>query len=230
MSSAGQPSGQVHLRDTYLLATWWTMTHLRYSDPIDHAFSFLGKHYGQGNPRFAAPTRTPPTRPVNVAVILAGFGCDEPTIVAGILRYVLEDAAPRVRPELEDKIRAKFGATALVAARDAALPKYDPIGRERSWKEYRSEYLERLTQTELRTLDIVAAHEIHWCGSAISLLKRLGNEYIRGLTPANHTELLWWYRSLGEQLGRRKDWPHSPMLTELRRLSADLITASRNPE
>jgi hypothetical protein len=205
------------------------MTPHRYSDPIDHAFSYLVKHYGQGNPRFAAPTRTPPTRAVNVAVILARFGCDESTIVGSILRYVLEEAAPRVRRELEESIEAKFGTSAFAAARDAALPKYDPTGRERDWTEYRVEYLDRLTQTDVRTLDVVAAHEIHWCGSAVSLLDRLGSEYIRGLTPANHTELLWWYRSLGERLERRTDWPHQPMLDELRRLSAHLVTASRNP-
>jgi hypothetical protein len=205
------------------------MTPLRYSDPIDHAFSFLVKHYGQGNPRFAAPTRTPPTRPVNVAVILARFGCDEPTIVAGILRYVLEEAAPRVRPELEEKVEAKFGTAAFTAARDATFPKYDRTGRERSWMEYRTEYLERLTDTYVGTLDLVAAHEIHWCGSASSLIERLGSEYIWGLTPANHSELMWWYRSLGEQLERRADWPHQPMLAELRRLSAHLVTASRKP-
>lgn len=206
------------------------MTSLRYSDPIDHAFSFLVKHYGEGNPRFAAATRTPPTRPVNVAVILARFGCEEPTIVAGILRYVFEEAAPRVRAGLEQKIEAKFGTTAFTSARDATFPKYDTTGRERSWTEYRAEYLERLTHTAVRTLDVVAAHEIHWCGSAISLIERLGSEYIRGLTPANHTELLWWYRSLGEHLERRTDWPRQPMLEELRRLSARLITASRNPD
>jgi hypothetical protein len=147
---------------------------------------------------------------VNVAVILARFGCDEPTIVAGILRYVLEEAA-------------------FTAARDATFPKYDRTGRERSWMEYRTEYLERLTDAYVGTLDLVAAHEIHWCGSASSLIERLGSEYIRGLTPASHSELIWWYRSLGEQLERRTDWPHPPMLAELRRLSAHLVTASRNP-
>ncbi len=203
------------------------MTVPSYSDRIDHAFAFLVKHYGSGSPRFASPA--PHARAMNVAVTLARFGCDEDTIVAGILRYVFEEAAPRVRPSLEGKIAQKFGHDPYVAARDATFPKYDATGRERGWVEYHRDYLDRLQGAAPRTLDIVGAHEIHWCGSALSTLDRLGNEYLRGLTVANHGELLWWFRSLGEVLDSRSDWAHHAMVDELRRLSALVVRASPNP-
>jgi hypothetical protein len=166
---------------------------------------------------------------MNVAVTLARFGCDEETIVGGILRYVFEEAAPRVRHALEESVEQKFGTPSFLAARDATFPKYDATGRERSWTDYRHEYLDRLHGTAPRTLDLVAAHEIHWCGSALSTIARLGNEYLQGLTPATHAELLWWFRSLGEVLDGRADWSHHPMLGELRRLSARLVRSSPNP-
>jgi len=203
------------------------MTPPSYSDRIDHAFAYLVKHYGAGSPRFASPA--PHARAMNVAVTLARFGCDEETIVAGILRYVFEEAAPRVRPVLEVKVEQKFGSPPFLAARDATFPKYDATGRERSWMDYRHAYLDRLHGTAPRTLDLVAAHEIHWCGSALSTIERLGDEYLHGLTPATHAELLWWYRSLGEVLDERADWVHPSMLGELRRLSARLIRSSPNP-
>ncbi len=201
------------------------MTAFQYSDPIDHAFLFFLKHYGEGSPRIGSPK--PPTRPMNVAVTLARCGCDEPTVVAGIVRYVFEEAAPRVRPGLEHKVEEKFGRAAYVPARDATYPKYDAIGRERPWMEYRREYIQRLTRANPATLDVVAAHEIHWTGSAVSLLERLGGEYLRGLTPASDHDLLWWYRSIGDVLAAHGEWERRPMLEELRRLSARLMAISR---
>jgi len=198
-----------------------------YSDRIDHAFAYLVKHYGEGSPRFASPASH--ARAMNVAVTLARFSCDEETIVAGILRYVFEEAAPRVRPVLEEKVEQKFGTSSFLAARDATYPKYDATGRERSWIDYHREYLDRLRGTPPRTLDLVAAHELHWCGSALSTIERLGNEYLHGLTTATHAELLWWFRSLGEVLDGRSDWAHHPMLEELRHLSAQLIRSSPDP-
>ena len=53
--------------------------------------------------------------PANVAIVLARYGCEQVTVVAGILHHVLEEAAPGNRPLLERKIADKFGPVALAS-------------------------------------------------------------------------------------------------------------------
>jgi (p)ppGpp synthase/HD superfamily hydrolase len=54
-----------------------------YSDRIAHALAFSAKYAPTPRGRGTGPGQT--THPANVAVILARHGCDETTIVAGIL-------------------------------------------------------------------------------------------------------------------------------------------------
>ncbi len=54
-----------------------------YSDPINHAFAFAAKHHDQ---QVRKGTRYPYlTAAPNLAVILARYDQDDPTLVAGIL-------------------------------------------------------------------------------------------------------------------------------------------------
>ena len=60
-----------------------------YSDPINHAFAFAAKHHDQ---QVRKGTRYPYlTAAPNLAVILARYGQDDSTLVAGILHDVVED-------------------------------------------------------------------------------------------------------------------------------------------
>ena len=60
-----------------------------YSDRINHAFAYSAKHHDQ---QVRKGTRLPYlTHPANVAVILTRYGCNEETVVAGILHDVVED-------------------------------------------------------------------------------------------------------------------------------------------
>ena len=94
-----------------------------YSDRINHAFAFAAKYHGAVAPVGAGMDYL--AHPSNVAVILARYGCDQITIVAGILHHVLEESAPDKRPVLERKIADKFGPVALAVAKDALEPKFD---------------------------------------------------------------------------------------------------------
>ena len=102
-----------------------------YSDRINHAFAFAAKYYGAAAPVGVGMDYL--AHPANVAVILARYGCEQVTIVGGILHHVLEEANPDHRPTLERKIGDKFGPVALAIARDALEPKYDRRGMERPW-------------------------------------------------------------------------------------------------
>jgi (p)ppGpp synthase/HD superfamily hydrolase len=199
-----------------------------YSDRINHAFAFAAKYHGAMAPAGAGMDYF--AHPANVAVILARYGCEQVTIVGGILHHVLEEASPERRPILERKIADKFGPVALAIARDALEPKFDRRGTERAWQSCKQEYLSQLAIAEPRALDICVADELHACGSTLTGLRRLGVEYLRALSRAGSEQTIWWYRSMLEVRAARGDWPHREMLSELRLMSTDLVRGLRLSE
>src|SRR6476469_5048866 len=94
-----------------------------YSDGINHAFAFAAKYYHVLAPAGAGVDYL--AHPANVAVILSRYGCEQVTIVAGILHHILEESPPDRWPVLEHKIGEKFGPVALAVAKDAIEPKFD---------------------------------------------------------------------------------------------------------
>jgi (p)ppGpp synthase/HD superfamily hydrolase len=201
---------------------------LGYSDRINHAFAFAAKYHGAVAPPGSVMDYL--EHPSNVAVILARYGCEQATIVAGILHHVLEETTLDQRPVLEHKISDKFGPVVLAIARDAVEPKFDRRGAERSWQSCKQEYLTLLAMAEPRALDIIVADELHTCGSTITALRRLGMEYLRTVSRAGSDQTIWWYRSMLEVLGSRSEWPRREMLSELRVLSTDLVRSLRSSE
>jgi (p)ppGpp synthase/HD superfamily hydrolase len=199
-----------------------------YSDRINHALAFAAKYYGAMAPAGSGMDYL--THPANVAIILARYGCEQVTIVGGILHHVLEEASLARRTTLELKIADKFGPVALALARDALEPKYDRRGTERPWQPCKQEYLSQLATAEPRALDICVADELHVCGSTITSLRRLGVEYVRALSQAGSEQTIWWYRSMLEVLDSRADWPRRDMLSELRLMSTDLVRSLRLSE
>ena len=201
---------------------------LGYSDRINHAFAFAAKYHGAVAPPGAGMDYV--AHPANVAIILARYGCEQATIVAGILHHVLEETASEHRAVLEQKIADKFGPVVLAIARDAVEPKLDRRGAERSWQSCKQEYLTLLALAEPRALDIIVADELHACGSTITALRRLGFEYLRTVSRAGSDQTIWWYRSMLEILESRSEWPRREMLSELRVLSTDLVRSLRSSE
>ena len=199
-----------------------------YSDGINHALAFAAKHHGAMAPAGAGMDYL--AHPANVAIILSRYSCEQVTIVAGILHHVLEESPPDRWPVLEQKIGEKFGSVVLAVAKDAIEPKFDRRGGERSWQPCKQEYLTQLATAEPRALDIIAADELHSCGSTMTALRRLGVEYLRTVSRAGSEQTIWWYRSLLEILTARADWPRREMLSELRLMSSDMVRSLRQSE
>ena len=199
-----------------------------YSDRINHAFAFAAKYYNALAPVAAGMDFV--AHPANVAVILTRYGCEQVTIVAGIVHHVLEESPPHRWPVLEQKIGEKFGPVVLAVAKDALEPKFDRRGSERPWQPCKQEYLTQLASAEPRALDIIVADELHACGSTMTALRRLGMEYLRTVSRAGSEQTIWWYRSMLEILTTRSDWPQREMLGELRLMSADLVRSLRQRE
>jgi hypothetical protein len=195
------------------------MTH-GYSDRIAHALAYAAKH---GAPRSGPGAGVPYlTHPANVAVILARYGCEETTIVAGILSVLLGEAAPLRRAQLEPRIRAKFGELAVRIAGKAVEPRYDHRGRPRSWEACKLEYLSVLSEADSPTLEVCTASEIHLCGVLLTDVRRLGPEYLCGYAPGGAPAVLGWLAEVVEVLGRHPVGPRPGMVPELRDLRARL--------
>jgi len=199
------------------------MSNPGYSDPIDHAFSFVAKYHPE--PTGYGPTTT--NRPANMAVTLARYGCDESTIVAGILCGLVADHPGPNRRAIEEKINEKFGPAVYVSVRDATEPRFDPQGRKQAWRTVKQEFLVRLLDADPRALDLVSVQEIHWCGSALTIIRRLGPEYLPAGQGVALSDLEWWYESLVELLATRVDWRRRDMLEQLRATSAAVARAIR---
>jgi len=201
------------------------MTHLPgYSDRISHALAFAAKH-GAMRTR-PGGSITWPTRPASTAVILARYGCDELTIVAGILAVLLNDADDFARRQLEPRIEAKFGERVIEVVRQTLEQRHDARGKERSWEASRLDFVAGLALADQRALDICAAREIHVCGNMLTDVRRLGAEYLAGYGTGGPAEVV---RCLGEVISALEQHPvgpHPGMVTELRdlvsRLSASL--------
>ena len=165
----------------------------------------------------------------DVAVILSQYGCEQVTLVAGIVHHVLEEASltdGRAWAEDRRQVRARGPRDRPGCPRAQVRP----AGSSVPGNHARPEYLTQLAIAEPRALDICVADELHACGSIITALERLGPEYLQTVSRAGSAQTIWWYRSMLEVLETRPDWPRRDMLEELRMLSADLVRSLRRRE
>ncbi|HEU5217148.1 MAG TPA: HD domain-containing protein [Gemmatimonadales bacterium] len=191
-----------------------------YSESIHHALAFCAKHHPGPVSRYDG--HNPLLSTASVAVILARHQADDVTIVAAILKHLI-DASPQVRvAPLHQNIARRFGGMVAAAVEAAAEPRFDPLGRERTWKASRFEALARLSGCSARVADIWIAAEIHTCGMALTDIRRLGVEYARTATPAPPEDLLWWHSSVLEVLGGRDSEARPSLQSEFRQLSREV--------
>jgi len=191
-----------------------------YSDSIHHALAFCAKHHPGQVSRYDG--HNPLLSTANIAVILSRHQADDATIVAGILKQLMDASAHPVRPQLQHNITVRFGGLVSAAVEAAADPRFDPMGRERTWKAARFEALARLVAGSGRVADVWMATEIHVCGMVLTDVRRLGVEYARSVAPAPPQELLWWHSAMLEVLASRHGDLRDSLLAELRMLMSEV--------
>lgn len=197
------------------------MTITGYSDRINHALAFAAKHHDQ---QVRKGTRLPYlTHPANVAIILTRYGCDESTVVAGILHDVVEDCVSKdySREMLEERVASKFGTDVLDTVLAVTHRNHDDDGNEFTPEERKLDYLERLAQANERARWVCAADKLHNANSILSDLKRTGwpeNVWARFKVGKHGT--IRWYRDVCERL--RELGFVAPIMSELDRTVAAL--------
>jgi (p)ppGpp synthase/HD superfamily hydrolase len=190
-----------------------------YSDSIHHALAFCAKHHPVPVSRYDG--HNPLLTTASVAVILCRHQADDSTVVAGVLKQLLDATPAQSVAALQQNIARRFGGLIASATEAAAEPRFDPLGRERTWKATRFEALARIAGASPRVADIWMASEIHTCGVALTDIRRLGVEYARSVSPAPPADLLWWHSALLEVLKGRAEI-RSSLQDELRLLSGEV--------
>ena len=143
-----------------------------YSDRINHAFAFAAKHHDR---EVRKGTRLPYfTAPANVAVILTRFGCDEETVVAGILQHVVDDALRDGASDqaVRERLADKFGDATVDVLLAGARRRLDDDGIELSHEEQKADQLARLATAPEGARWVFAAHELHAAGTLLADLGR----------------------------------------------------------
>jgi (p)ppGpp synthase/HD superfamily hydrolase len=172
-----------------------------YSDRVNHALAFAAKHHDQ---QVRKGTRLPYlTHPANVAIILTRYGCDETTVVAGILHDVIEDCVTKdyTRDMLEQRIASKFGSDVLEAVLAVTHRKHDDEGEEFAPEEAKKDYLERLSGANERARWVCAADKLHNANSVLSDLNRtIEPDTVWSRFKAGKRGTQWWYRAVYDRL------------------------------
>ncbi|HEV7837976.1 MAG TPA: HD domain-containing protein [Gemmatimonadaceae bacterium] len=197
------------------------MTVTGYSDVINHAFAFAAKHHDR---QVRKGTKLPYlTHPANVAVILTRYGCDNDTIVAGILHDVIEDCVRDgyTREMLAQRIGDKFGPNVLDTVLGVTYRRHDDEGVELSAEERKSDYLDRLSEATEKARWVCAADKVHNVSSIIADLRRtidpgtVWNRFGGGKAATAN-----WYRQVYERL--REVGFDAPIMVELDAVSSEL--------
>jgi HD domain len=189
-----------------------------YSDRVNHAFAFAAKHHDkQVRKGTALPYLT---HPANVAVILTRYGCDENTVLAGILHDVVEDSVRDgyTREDLDERIGAKFGSEVLETVLAATERRIDDAGVELAADDRKADHLERLAGAADAACWVCAANIVHSASAILADLKR-----------SSFPETVWGRFSRGP--GTTANWYHrvydrlaavgfrAPIMDELRRVT-----------
>lgn len=190
-----------------------------YSDRINHALAYATKHHDQ---QVRRGTRSPYlTRHANVAVILARYGGDEDTVVAGILHDVISDGmrGGMSRESLAGRVGEKFGGGALDLALTISERRADEDGIELSADERREDLLQRLAGAPDRARWVVAADALHEAGTLLAELRRTEfPESVWARGPRDQG--LEWLRRVRDRLSDVGF--AAPIMTELRGLVDEL--------
>ena len=197
------------------------MTITGYSDRINHAFAFSAKHHDR---QVRKGTRLPYlTQPANIAVILTRYGCDEDTVVGGILHDVVEDCVRErySRDVLERRIGEKFGSGVLDCLLAVTQRVLDDDGVELSSDERREDLLARLAHADERAFWICAADKLHQANTVLADLRRtIDPDSVWSRLPLGRAATVRWHRRVADRL--RAVGFTAPIQEELERAVAAL--------
>jgi len=194
-----------------------------YHDRINHALAFAAKHHDQ---QVRRGTRSPYfTQPANVGLILTRYGCDDTTVIAGILHDVVEDSVREghTREMLDRRIADKFGPEILDRTLEVTQRRVNDQGIELSLDERREDCLERLAGISETSRWVRAADTLHQAATLLADLQRtVEPASVWSRFVAGRQATVAWYRRVNDRL--REVGFNAPITEELSEVVAALET------
>ncbi|PIR53501.1 hypothetical protein COU76_00800 [Candidatus Peregrinibacteria bacterium CG10_big_fil_rev_8_21_14_0_10_49_10] len=146
--------------------------------------------------------------PIAISLLLAQWGADEDTCIAGLLHDVLEDTPQTETDTYRKRIREKCGATVLeivedVSEQDKSLP----------WKERKLRYLEHLKEAPKEALLVSCADKTHNSMALCKAYKEQGSA-VWNRFSAPREEKLWYLNAALEIFTDRLDEDYTAELRE----------------
>ena len=186
-----------------------------YSDRINHALAFAAKHHDQ---QVRKGTRLPyVTHAANVALILTRYGCDDTTVVSGILHDVVEDCVRDgwTHAMLEARLADKYGEDVLATVLAVTKRRLDDDGGEMDRDERNADYLVRLAAADDRARWVCVADKVHNGSATLADLRRtVDPNSVWGRFSGGRTSTIAWYRAVHDRLVALGF--AAPIMTELR--------------
>ena len=186
-----------------------------YSDRINHALAFAAKHHDQ---QVRKGTRLPyVTQAANVALILTRYGCDDSTVVAGILHDAIGDSVRDgwTHAMLEPRIAEKFGDDVLTTVLAVTKRKLDDDGNEMDRDERNADYLARLATAGDNAWWVCAADKVHNGNATLADLRRtIDPNSVWARFTGGRAATIAWYRAVYDRLAVAGF--STPIMTELR--------------
>jgi (p)ppGpp synthase/HD superfamily hydrolase len=134
------------------------------------------------------------THPFAVAVMLAGAGCSEEVVAAGILHDTMEDARIKL-----SRIREEFGEEVALLVGKCSEP-----DKRRSWKKRKQHTLDSLKGAGLKVKFVVCADKLHNIRTIARDYRTAGERVWRRFRRGREDQK-WYYTSLVESLRSREE-------------------------
>jgi len=160
------------------------------------------------------------THPFAVGIILAGAGCSEEVVAAGILHDTIEDA--RIK---RSRIREEFGEKVAFIVEKCTEP-----DKRRSWRERKQHTLDSLKEAGLDVKFVVCSDKLHNIRTIARDFRKVGERVWKRFRRGREDQK-WYYTSLVAALSSKGDnASYEKLYKELRRKVKEVFSEFEKKE
>jgi (p)ppGpp synthase/HD superfamily hydrolase len=194
------------------------MEHVKQADLIDRAIEVAVKAHQKQKRKGTSIAYI--THPFAVGIILAGAGCSEEVVAAGILHDTIEDA--RIK---RSRIREEFGEQVAFIVEKCTEP-----DKRRSWRERKQHTLYSLKEAGLEVKFVACADKLHNIRTIGRDYRKVGERVWKRFRRGREDQK-WYYTSLVAALSSKGgNASYEKLYEELRRKVKEVFSEFEKKE
>jgi len=194
------------------------MEQVKQADLIDRAIEVAVKAHQQQKRKGTSIAYI--THPFAAGIILAGAGCSEEVVAAGILHDTIEDA--RIK---RSRIREEFGEKVAFIVEKCTEP-----DKRRSWRERKQHTLDSLKEAGLEVKFVACADKLHNIRTIARDYRKVGERVWKRFRRGREDQK-WYYTSLVAALGSKGgNASYEKLYEELRRKVKEVFSEFEKKE